>query len=241
MKKCSLVLLFVILGVSNLYADGIEKTMTIIGLGELSIKPDLAILNLTIESEKPDYMNCVEALNKKTDALKKMLTKAGFSKTDIKTTGYNVSKNFRYDNQERKSIFVGFKAYHSLIVSFTNEKELLDKAFNAIGNSLSDVNFSLNFDIKDKSKIKDQLIALAVKDARNKAQEIEKYAGIKLEKIVDIQYNNNVNASSYQRRSQNMEYSSRKMMGAASDFSPGDIEAENIRFSEHIKIVWELK
>ena len=241
MKKYSLFLIFALFFSTNLHAEEVVKTITIIGVGEISVSPDLAILNLSVESNDETYNTCIAKLNKKTLALKKALAAGGCDKENIKTTAYRINKEFKYDNQLRKSVFSGYKASHALIIRFKNEKEKIDKVFNALGSSLAEVNFNLNFDISNRKELKEQLIELAIKDAKKKANDIENYAGIKLGKIIDIQYQSNTHSPYVPARGRNMEYSSAKMLGAPADFSPGELDAEDIKLSDNVRIVWELK
>ena len=77
-----------------------QHILRVTGKGQLNLVPDQVRLSLEIEGTCPEYLDAVETASKKTKQLQEILKKLGFSKTDLKTTAFNVSPDDeRYESE----------------------------------------------------------------------------------------------------------------------------------------------
>src|SRR5690606_2103327 len=134
------------------------------------------------------FNKAVQDLNKKATGLEKQLVKAGFKKEDIKTTGYNVHKNYQYKDGQITD--TGFVAYQTFVVEFAKDQQRIIKLVNNLSESPVQVSFNFAFtlsDAKDK-EVEVELLKRAVDDASLKSKTLASAAGISLKRIVNITY-----------------------------------------------------
>lgn len=163
------------------------RVLRVSGRGEVTTKPDLAVVSFRIESKNRDYARCVQYLNELTAKVKRQITAAGVEWDDIKTTDFDVSTD--YDYRDGRSIFLGYEARHSLRIEIPMDTELLNKVLQNVSVGRSGARISLDFRVKDEDAVRRRILAKAVAVARENAAVLAEAAGLKLGKILRIDYN----------------------------------------------------
>jgi len=166
-------------------APAMQRTITVVGEGKTSIKPDVARVNIGVEVMKPTVQEA-SAENKATvEAVLAALEAAGVEANDIQTSGYSVYVE-RYgpegplpdnDLRYRVSNNVNVK-----IRDLENVGTLLDAAIEAGANNIYGVEFALD----DASEARSQARAKAVENAKAKAEELAGLAGVEVGQIVSL-------------------------------------------------------
>lgn len=217
-----------------------KRTLTVKGLGKESFFPDRITVSVTVETVEADYSKTTGLQAEKTAEITSALMKAGFDKTDLTTSNYNI--NIEYENyQENGSWKRKFKGYHCsqyMNLSFEQSSEKLNKVINALSSCESSApRYNISFTVKDKDKVSDKLLTLAVEDAKRKAKVLAEAAGVKLAEIRSIDYDP-VEIDVY---SPTRVMSARAMMKeAVCDSAGADINPEKIEASAAVSIVWEI-
>ncbi|BDD11793.1 hypothetical protein FUAX_42250 (plasmid) [Fulvitalea axinellae] len=209
-------------------------TIKVAGKGEVSVAPNTVTLSMSVESRDKDYTACVTNLNEQTEALKKALRKVGFNEKDILTTNYNVRRETRYNNQSRRSDFIGYLATHYLKVSFPFDKSRLNKAVNALSAKAGQASFNIAFSVSDTEALKAQLAKSAVTDATKKAEALAQAAGLKLGYIQSIEYGNipvRYSNAGYQ-------FDAEVSMMRKSESAVADINPEDVKNTADVTVVW---
>ena len=67
-----------------------NRTITVKGIGNVSARPDYAVISMEIESKAKEYAKAVELAAENIDQLTNTLMGAGFEKEALKTTNFNV-------------------------------------------------------------------------------------------------------------------------------------------------------
>ena len=80
------------------------KTMTVKGIGNVSVKPDLVVLSMSLETRNRDYETAMREAADRIEHINASLSTLGFEKESVKTTDFNVrtdyeSKKDRAGNQ----------------------------------------------------------------------------------------------------------------------------------------------
>ena len=134
------------------------KTLRVKGTGNVKTTPDLVIFKFEIEERDISYENCSLNINKKVKYLQGDIEKAGFSKKNLKNTYFNIETEYRYEDNTKKRVFDCYKATmkFKLEFDFTNEK--LEELLKILAKTNSDVEFKINFSIKDYEKFRNELI-----------------------------------------------------------------------------------
>lgn len=188
MKK--ILLLFILIAFStNIFSQTTTRQIITEGKSSVKLVPEELWFTVSLTARDSNYSKCADMAIEKINNIKKLFVKNGIDEKLIKANRYSIKKETRYDHKSRKSIFDGYKATIPITIRTKKEYEKNDKIFELIKNNLES-NFNLNFSLSDKQTkaVKEELIKLAVEDAKQKSVIIAQSAGIKLGKIKNIQY-----------------------------------------------------
>ncbi len=163
-------------------AEGAQVTAS--GTGVVTLKPDTATITMGVSETAKGAVQAQSTVNKKIDAIKKALIKAGAKDADISVSDLSVWGNYDYsDGQEQK--LTGYTASHTLNITVSDMDlvgPMIDAALDAGANQLQGVSFS----VKNNDEAYNQALKLAVEKAREKADVLAVAAGVKLGAIQSI-------------------------------------------------------
>ena len=214
-----------------------ERRITVKGTGQVSIKPDLVVLALRLDSLNMDYEKAMELATRSVEELNTILSEVGFKKEDLKTTNFNVTTQYR--NQQNKNgeyiqIFEGYLVNHELKLEFDFDQEQLTRTLSAIALAKATPKLDIQFSIKDKTEVSEQLLFKATENAKNKAVVLAKASGVALGELLFIDYNwgelHLYSDTRYDIQPKLMELS----------FAPS-IEPEDISLSDNVTFVWAIE
>lgn len=214
------------------------RTITVKGIGAVSVKPDLIVLRLSMETAEYEYDAAMKAAAEKIDFLNKALEAAGFEKKSAKTADFRVRADYDRLNDGKgnyTSVFMGYKCRHELKIEFDFDSKRLAKALSEISKCIAKPEISIDFTVKDSSAVSGELLKAAVKNAREKAEILCAASGAKLGELLSIDYNwgelHLYSATDYDVEGKCM------MPGAADDM---DIEPEEIKARDTATFAWEI-
>lgn len=214
------------------------RTITVKGIGAVSVKPDLIVLRLSMETAEYEYDAAMKAAAEKIDFLNKALEAAGFEKKSAKTADFRVRADYERLNDGKghyTSVFMGYKCRHELKIEFDFDTKRLAKALSEISKCIAKPEISIDFTVKDSSAVSGELLKAAVKNAREKAEILCAASGAKLGELLSIDYNwgelHLYSATDYDVEGKCM------MLGAADDM---DIEPEEIKARDTATFAWEI-
>lgn len=158
------------------------------GEGEVSVAPDMAILNLTVLREGDTAR---AALTASSDAMKQVLAalkEAGIAERDLQTSGLNIQPRFAQPGKERnvEPKITGYTVSNGLTVrvrTLTDAGAILDKAVSLGVNQGGGIVFAKD----DLKPTLTEARKLAVADAIARAKTLAEAADIKLGKILSIE------------------------------------------------------
>ena len=214
------------------------RTITVKGIGAVSVKPDLIVLRLSMETAEYEYDAAMKAAAEKIDFLNKALEAAGFEKKSAKTADFRVRADYDRRNDGKgnyTSVVMGYKCRHELKIEFDFDTKRLAKALSEISKCIAKPEISIDFTVKDSSAVSGELLKAAVKNAREKAEILCAASGAKLGELLSIDYNwgelHLYSATDYDVEGKCM------MLGAADDM---DIEPEEIKARDTATFAWEI-
>ncbi len=214
------------------------RTITVKGIGAVSVKPDLIVLRLSMETAEYEYDAAMKAAAEKIDFLNKALEAAGFEKKSAKTADFRVRADYDRLNDGKgnyTSVFMGYKCRHELKIEFDFDTKRLAKALSEISKCIAKPEISIDFTVKDSSAVGGELLKAAVKNAREKAEILCAASGAKLGELLSIDYNR-VELHLYSATDYDVEGKC-MMLGAADDM---DIEPEEIKARDTATFAWEI-
>lgn len=214
------------------------RTITVKGIGAVSVKPDLIVLRLSMETAGYEYDAAMKAAAEKIDFLNKALEAAGFEKKSAKTADFRVRADYERLNDGKgnyTSVFMGYKCRHELKIEFDFDTKRLAKALSEISKCIAKPEISIDFTVKDSSAVSGELLKAAVKNAREKAEILCAASGAKLGELLSIDYNwgelHLYSATDYDVEGKCM------MLSAADDM---DIEPEEIKARDTATFEWAI-
>lgn len=216
-----------------------ERLITVKGIGNVNVKPDLIIINMELVSHKYDYEETMKLATDSVSKLEKAIEEAGFNKKELKTTSFNIRTSYKsyYDeNKNYKNKFDGYICEQGLKLQFDLDMQVLSKVLTAITKSGVEPRLNIRFSVKDKDKVNEELLINATENARRKAEVLAKASKVNLGKLLTINYNWS-EVGIYSKTTYEMENKSLVMEEA---YAP-NIEPDDIELSDTATFVWEIK
>ena len=218
-----------------------NRTITIKGIGKLSLKPDLTVVSLTLKTVRAGYDKAMDKAAKHLEQLRSAIAEIGFTKDDLKTTSFDVGteyENERDKNGNYKQIFVGYRVTHGLKLEFDFDSQRLSKVLGAIAVCIAEPELNVQFTVKDKEAVDAALLQSACANAKAKAEILTKASGVTLGELVSIDYNwSELHLYSLTH----YEMDPPCMARASAAPTAMDIEPDDIDVSDSVTFVWEIR
>ena len=214
-----------------------ERTIRVKGKGKISVKPDTIKITIKAEGLRWNYDETVEQSTKDTRALRDALEKAGLDPKNLKTTHFSIDskyKSYHDKNNDYKEKFVGYEYNHRAYIEFDNDNKILGRVLYKLAHCDVKVKFEINHTVKDKEKIKNDLLEKAVEDSTTKAKVLAKASGVKLKEILSIDY-------SWGEIEIYSETMNDLMLCEAASTYDIDIEADDIDVQDTVTITWIIE
>ena len=218
-----------------------NRTITIKGIGKLSLKPDLTVVSLTLKTVRAGYDKAMDKAAKHLEQLRSAIAEIGFTKDDLKTTSFDVGteyENERDKNGNYKQIFVGYQVTHGLKLEFDFDSQRPSKVLGAIAVCIAEPELNVQFTVKDKEAVDAALLDSACANAKAKAEILTKASGVTLGELVSIDYNwSELHLYSLTH----YEMDPPCMARASAAPTAMDIEPDDIDVSDSVTFVWEIR
>lgn len=185
----SALVLAVVPTVAQEQEDIVPNTITVVGLGTASGAPDVANLEIGVETVDADLGTAYDNTNTRIDDVISALVDAGVAREDVRTVGLNVYQD-RYggpnpqmsESGEPTPVYVVSNNVRVTVRDIDNVPAVLNAAIEAGATQV----YGLNFAIDDSDALASDARAAALEDARQKAQELAQLAGVELGSIISI-------------------------------------------------------
>lgn len=216
------------------------RTITVKGVGSVSVKPDQVVLTLSLEAKDLNYDKAMSIASKQIGQLDQAIIMIGFEKESLKTTNFNVKTSYEHVKDKignYKSVFDGYIVEHSLKLAFDFETRRLAEVLSAIGTCPARPEMNIAFTIKNPSEVHELLLRDAARNAREKAEVLSDASGVKMGQLLTVDYNwCDINVFS-RTRFQDDTLMSPIMAGES---FKADIEPEDIDVNDTATFVWEI-
>jgi len=148
--------------------EAVVKTVMVQGEGTVKVKPDIAYINVGVESNHIDAKVAQEENRNQMDAIVNALKDHGLTDDDIKTISYNIWRGIDYRSEKE------IEEYH-----VTNMIEITIKNIDDVGNIIdvtsgagaNQIN-SIRFSVSDEKKYYNEALSIAMDNAKEKATSI---------------------------------------------------------------------
>jgi uncharacterized protein len=164
-----------------------QQGIWVSGEGKVTVVPDIATLSLGVSAQAATVAAAQSQAAAAMDKIITALTGNGIAKNDIKTQRFDIQQMTRYDNATQKTVVTGYQVNNIVtakIRAIDKVGPIIDAAA-AAGGDLTRVN-GLSFSVDQPDKVYPQARELAIKDAKAKADQLAKLAGVTLGRPVYI-------------------------------------------------------
>ncbi len=212
----------------------VEQTteLKLSGEAQISLMPNEVIFSITVKVEQQGFGLALDILNTNVKKIKDELKHAKVPQEDIKTTNYSINENWKYEGGKR--LLKGYIATHGITIHVPFDQEQMKSVYAAIRSSGVDVNMRLTFGLSNREEYENQLIELAVNDAKQKANQIANASGLIVSGVSGISYGSKTN--NLPRNYTTMDAQLKSSAQANFEVNPGAIE-----LSDQIHMVFILK
>ena len=198
------------------YINSVNSTQTdlfnVDGTGTATAVPDTGIVNLGVTQTATTVADAQSKTNAITSKIIEDIKKIGISEKDIKTTNYSVNPNYStttkplLPNQPQTMMYpvqpptggseqqiIGYTVTQNLeidVMQMDKTNKVVDAATADGANLIGQVSFS--FSDAMKTKLENQARADAIKEAKQKAQDLSNMSGIRLGKLINVVESNQI-------------------------------------------------
>ncbi|WP_051330827.1 SIMPL domain-containing protein [Aneurinibacillus terranovensis] len=161
-------------------------TITVVGKGEIDVQPDIAIVQLALQTNGKTAKEAQNANAKQFANIMKALKNLNIADKDIQTIRYSTYPNYSYEKQKQE--LIGYQVEQAIQVTYRqldNVGSLLDKVTAAGANRIDNVMFNSG----EIEKYQEQATEEAIDNARLKAEQMAKRAGVTIKEIVQMNEN----------------------------------------------------
>jgi uncharacterized protein YggE len=158
------------------------KTFTVTGEGEITAKPDMAVVNLSVIDKEKTVKEVTQKGNEKMGKVIAAVKSLGVSEDDIKTTQYNLYPSYHYP-RGGEAVLDGYELNQTIRVEvkeLTKVEDVLDKGVQAGANQVGQISFEIDDDSEQRNQAREEAFA----DARRKAEQMAKAAGVRLGDVI---------------------------------------------------------
>jgi len=208
--------------------DDQRRTVSVAGHGQVAITPDMAIVTVGADTRDASLETALDLANQKADAIVAALIGAGIVENDIQTSGFSIWPEYNYNNPEQQEI-TGYHVAHTFTVkvrAIDQAGAIVAVAVDAGANQVHGISFT----VEDPGSAAGEARALALEDARAKAEDLAGLANATLGEIISISENTFVPGPIPYAQGE-----ARDAAASAPNFQPG----ENI-VTIDVQVTWEM-
>ena len=160
-----------------------QQGIWVSGRGEVTVTPDIATLRLGIEAQEATVAKAQTKASEAMDKVMTALTESGVAEKDIQTQYFNIRQRTKWDREKEEETVIGYQVTNMVTAKIRD----IDKAGSIIdavaeaGGDLTRIS-SLGFSVDDPSAYYEEARQKAMADAKSKAEQLARLAGVTLGK-----------------------------------------------------------
>ncbi len=158
-----------------------RDTITVDGMGKISATPDLAQIDLGVQTEGATVKDIQTQNTQKMNAIIKAVKSLGVEEKDIQTSNYSISPKIDWSNGKQN--VTGYIVAQNVTVKVRNLDKVGDVVSQAGTLGANQVG-GIQFTIDDPTGLQAQARAKAIDDARKKAEALASQLGLTIVKVV---------------------------------------------------------
>lgn len=209
-----------------------RNTLSVTGTGSAYGAPDIATLQIGVQSRNADPKAAVDENSARMNALTQTLTGLGLDAQDLQTANFSVSVQQDYDpvTGQPKSTFT-YVVDNTLTVRVRDLARLGDVLGQAVGAGANSV-YGVSFTVSEPARLEAEARERAMADARARAEALAQAAGVTLGDPITI--------SEYLSGPQPLLYADKLGIGGAGA-APVPVAAGQLEISLQVNVTYEIR
>ncbi len=182
----------------------VEHTIFVEGIGKATMAPDIAVMTFGISSTDKTVADAQKQNTAQMNTLIDKIKAAGIADADLQTKDYSAYEKTEWNPKTQMSESVGWVVAQSLAVKIRDTQKISTIVEIAGQNGSTSIS-GPTLTVDDQSKYESAARALAIADAKQKAEALAKSLGVTLDRVV--------NYSEYQENPGPQPYAADKAIG----------------------------
>ncbi|WP_026893776.1 SIMPL domain-containing protein [Clostridiisalibacter paucivorans] len=170
------------------------NTITVSGEGTIKVDPDIAFLNIGVETENKDSQKAQEENMNKMNKIIEELKKQGIDEKNIKTVTYDIITKRNYNKDDGTNEIYGYIVRNIVEVKI-NDIDKVGKIIDAVSNIGSNYIRNIRFGIEKEEDYYIDALQLAIKNAEEKAKAMGQTIGVEVNKPYKVIEDSRMNYS----------------------------------------------
>ena len=213
------------------------KSITVGGSAVKSIDPNIVVVSFEVWAKATTAKAAQQTSSSEFQRAKKIFDNFKVEKKDIQTESYSVSPEYKYDQKTQQNLMIGFRVGQSMTITLRKTDDIggfLDGLVTPAKVTDRGISVSgITWDSDKRDQVEISGLADAVQDARKRADEIAKAAGVKIKNVENISHNVHVSAPAPRMYS-------KAMSAAQSDSSATELSAGQIKVKIEVQAEYEI-
>ncbi len=163
-----------------------SRTISVTGSGQAYGAPDIAVAQIGVQSRNPDPAAALSDANAKMTAILAALKELGVADKDIQTSNFSVSAQQEVDPQTGQAkgtiTYVVDNTVSITMRDLTKVGQMLGNVVAAGANNI----YGVSYTVADESKLQAEARDMAMADAKARADQLAKAAGVTLDQPMTI-------------------------------------------------------
>lgn len=160
------------------------RQITVIGNGEIRIAPDMATVQIGVESSADTTQDALAANNAQVAAVIEQIKALGVAEQDIQTSGFNIYPRYS-QNGEQVTGYTVSNTVNVIIRDLANAGSILDSVVQAGANRV----YGVSFGVSDLEAALGQARTAAITNARARADQLAQASGTNVGQVLVISEN----------------------------------------------------
>ncbi len=161
------------------------RTINVSAEGKVTVSPDIAKLSFSVVSEGADPKTLADNNVKKMNTAIDFIKSKGVEEKDIKTTEYNLSPRYEYNENTRKSFISGYTLTQTVSVKVRDLNKVAEVLSGLPPLGINQIS-SISFDVDDPEKYLSDARNRAFDKVKVKAQALADKNGVKLARVINF-------------------------------------------------------
>ncbi|MBI4117940.1 MAG: SIMPL domain-containing protein [Parcubacteria group bacterium] len=165
------------------------RTITVSGSGEAFVVADTAEFSFAVIEEAKTIADAQRVVTETSNALLSYLKDAGVEEKNLKTTSYNISPRYDYQNNRGfptgERVLIGYEVSHWVSVK-TKKTDKAGEMIAQLGSRGATNISSINFTVEDEDEVRREARKEAIEDAEDKAKQLADDLDVRLVKVVNF-------------------------------------------------------